>query len=227
MSEEKAAPLHLAISTPLSDHVQHMLRQSVIWFNAQRSRAEQLADILLPGRGGTSLRLIDHLVVQFSRDNTVLVSTEESSDDVPLDLWHDYRRTLNGTGKRYFDIFKRKHSIRAVLLGKEIDTTVGQLIFLSWYAQRGLNEYMHEHEKEIRQHMQRCEKRSHHAPKKAGLGRKKNKSTEAVSDATPVAAAAVAVLPPKKSAPRKFRAPSRTDCVKPMANRYTGSYKML
>lgn len=75
------------------------------------------------------------------------------------------------TGKKFFDVFKRKNAIKARLFGQEIDTTVGQLVFLCWYNKRGLAKYMKKHETEVRAHMQLNEKKT----RKSGGGKKVKK----------------------------------------------------
>ena len=191
--EEDAVPyLQLRTTCPLAVHI---VTSSVNWFNGSRERAAALADILLPDRKGISLRLIDHLVVQYSRVHVVPVTTG-AEGGIPVDLWHDYRRKLSCTGKRYFDVFKRKNSVTATLLGTEIVTTIGQIVFLAWYQMRGLPKYMAVHEKEVRKHMQQAERMA----KAASRNCKAN------------------------SIQKKARAPSRSDMVKPAPQQHTGAF---
>jgi len=171
---QKATPpppgeIYIEIISELSSFAKHLVEPNLNWFNDDKQRAEELGNMLLPGRQGTSLRLADHLVVQYSREHVIML---QNAGSVPTELWLDYRRVLAGTGKKYFDVFKRKNAIKARLFGQEIDTTVGQIVFLCWYSKRGLTEYMKKHEQEVRSHMQQNEKKSRKTAKKT----KKRKS---------------------------------------------------
>jgi hypothetical protein len=186
----------LVITSKLGPYAEHLIRPNVNWFNEDKNRAEELADMLLPDRQGTSLRLADHLVVQYSRENVIMIRSDDSQ--VPSELWLDYRRVLACTGKKFFDVFKRKHSISARLLGVDIQTTVGQIVFLCWYQKRGLTQYMSQNEERVRTHMQAQETASKtlRNPKDVSCNKK------------------------------KARAPSRAEAVKPVSRVYKGSFKM-
>jgi hypothetical protein len=150
----------IEILSELGEFAKHLVEPNIDWFNADKSRVEDLADMLLPHRNGVSLRLADHLVVQYAREHVIMVDSEIDNSVPPCDLWLDYRRTLSGTGKKYFDVFKRKNAIRIKVFDTTIETTIGQIVFLSWYGKRNLHGYMREHETAIRQHMKHIEKTS-------------------------------------------------------------------
>ena len=187
--------VYLQIISDLDIFAEHKIRKSLEYFNASETRAQELADMLLPNRKGVSLRLADHLVVQYSRDKDIMIP-DINSDGPPIQLWHDYRRTLVVETKKFFDVFKRKNSIKAILLDETIDTTVGQIVFLCWYCERNLVEYMTFHEIEVRKHMQQIEQKS-----------RKRVKTDSVKI-------------------RKKRAASRSESVKPTSNQYFGNFKM-
>jgi hypothetical protein len=195
MSEK--TPPFLEITSKLGSFAEHLLKPNIDWFNENLERAEELANMLLPNRQGVSLRLADHLVVQYSREHVIMLQGKDSS--VPTELWLDYRRVLSCTGKKFFDVFKRRNSIDATLLGVDIKTTVGQIVFLCWYQKNELPAFMEKNESKVRQHMQEQEKK--------GGKRKILKNSD----------------PGKK---KKMRAPSRSDAVKPVTRVFNGPITM-
>jgi hypothetical protein len=219
-SSSSSAGQHLIITSELSDFAAQLIGPNVRWFNQDIARAEELANMLLPDRQGTSLRLADHLVVQYSREHVIMIQGEEEGG-VPTELWLDYRRILACTGKRFFDVFKRKNAINARLLGVDVKTTVGQIVFLCWYQKRGLHLYMAEHEGDVRNHMQNVEKGGKEAAvvtNAAGNNQtRRNVGNSSSSSST---------APQHVGKKRKSRAPSRSDSVKPVTRMYEGSITM-
>lgn len=147
---------HLFVLDPLPALSRRTVEGSIDYFNGDAARASELRAVLNPGKKDVSLRLIDHLVVQYSRHHTIMISTDTS--DVPVELWMDYRRALSNYGKRTFDIFKRKQCIRARLCGEEISTTAGQIVFMHWFLKRGLYRFLLDNLQSVRRHMQVCER---------------------------------------------------------------------
>jgi hypothetical protein len=95
---------YVSITTPIDAFHKQLIRPRIDWFNEDITRAQSLLDSLLPAKGeAPSLRLIDHLVVQYAREHSIMI---QGDNDVPFDLWSDYRRKLGSVGKKYFDIFK-------------------------------------------------------------------------------------------------------------------------
>ena len=146
----RSLPMFVTIETPLSGEARHIIGDALVWFNADRRRAELLLDSLGSPRKGPSLRLMDHLVVHYCKDRPVAIA---GRDGVPMDLWGMYRRALNASGKKYFDAFKRYMPVRAVVLGQEVNTTLGQLRFLAWFQELELHNYLRSHLSAIREHM--------------------------------------------------------------------------
>lgn len=146
--------MFLDILDPLNVFEKTMLNKTLKYFNENRQRSEDLASVLTR-KNKISLRIADHLVVQYSRDNDILVANEYGGP--PCSLWSVYRRLSNTSTKKYFDIFKRKDVIRARLFDDEFVTTVGQLQFMAWFSKQNLIEYMNENEQEIRTHMKKTE----------------------------------------------------------------------
>ncbi|KAG5183095.1 hypothetical protein JKP88DRAFT_273070 [Tribonema minus] len=145
--------MDVAIVSTLSPESAHMVTEALRWFNDpdDRTRAEALRSVIGSPRTGPSLRLMDHLAVHYSRARGVAV---RGRDGVPVDLWTEYRRALQASGKRYFDAFKRFLPVKARVLGQEVETTLGQLRFLAWFQKLGMHDYLLQHSGEVRAHMQ-------------------------------------------------------------------------
>jgi hypothetical protein len=145
----------VVLADKVSGYHNRLIAPRLLWFNENRERAELLRGSLTPSKSSfPSLRLVDHLVVQYARHIQIMVTGEAG---VGVDLWNFYRRMLSAMGKKHFDIFRRKHPVKLRILGEPIQATIGQITFLQWYFRCGLHEYMKEHEAEIKQHMKASE----------------------------------------------------------------------
>ncbi|CAM9786127.1 unnamed protein product [Chrysoparadoxa australica] len=146
---------HLEVLTPLSREHYCVLLPILNWYNQDPARVTCFSDALFRNRG-PSLRLIDYLVVSYSRHHRVMVTGQSS---LPTDLWDEYRRALGTYGKKLFDVFKRKHYISIRLHGRQeiYEATIGQLTFFQWYQQLGLDKYMEESGSRVREHMKASE----------------------------------------------------------------------
>lgn len=142
----------VTILTPLDPFHSQLIAPRISWYNEDVTRSQHLLESLVPTR--VSLRLIDHLVVQFARETPIMI---KGDGDVPFDLWSDYRRMLASIGKRFFDVFKRKYHVTLDIMGQRVEATLGQIIFMSWYIQHDLPAYMRDHIEEVRAHMRRME----------------------------------------------------------------------
>jgi hypothetical protein len=117
----------VSVTSPLTQFHARLLTSRLDWFNADVARAHLLREFLTPLRSGApSLRLVDHLVVQYAREQTIAVPGEAG---VPIDLWSFYRRMLSSIGKKYFDVFKRRYPLDLCIDGVDVVATIGQVIF--------------------------------------------------------------------------------------------------
>lgn len=83
-----------------------------------------------------SLRLIDWLVTNYSRNHRIVLRREDGI----FDLHDDYHRHLTVYNKRFFDPFARRQRIH--LHHPEhgtLMTTVGQINFMMWFLENGLD----------------------------------------------------------------------------------------
>ncbi|KAG5184172.1 hypothetical protein JKP88DRAFT_255588 [Tribonema minus] len=132
-----------------------LLAPRILWFNESRDRAELLKGCLTPQKSSyPSLRLVDYFVVQYARQVQIMVPGEGG---VGVDLWTFYRRMLSAVGKKVFDIFRRKHQLKLIITGEQVDATVGQITFLQWYLRCNLHIYLAENMDTVKQHMKDSE----------------------------------------------------------------------
>lgn len=107
------------------------------WFHTHPQRIDTFICIL--GRQeGFSLRVVDWMVTNYSKFHRLVFLYRGSATDVHT----DYHRYLNVFNKRYFDPFARRERIQ-LLVGDDatvLSTTVGQLNFMKWFLQRGLDD---------------------------------------------------------------------------------------
>ncbi|KAG5187481.1 hypothetical protein JKP88DRAFT_243981 [Tribonema minus] len=150
-----AQPKFVQVTTELNSCHRRLLAPRILWFNESRERAELLKGCLTPQKSSyPSLRLVDYFVVQYARVVQIMVPGEGG---VGVDLWTCYRRMLSAIGKRVFDIFRRKHQLKLMITGEQVDATVGQITFLQWYLRCNLHQYLAENMETVKQHMKDSE----------------------------------------------------------------------
>lgn len=91
----------------------------------------------LKRQGHFSLRILDWFVTNYSKR----VRMQIRHHGFWVDLHADYRRHLNVYTKRFFDPFARRERISIVVMpgDERLLTTVGQINFLKWMAERGVD----------------------------------------------------------------------------------------
>lgn len=141
---------HVVVLTPVQTFHRRILAPHLAWFNADQDRARLLLSVLT---GDTPLRLIDHMVVQYSRTREILVTCNKT----PVELWTLYRRLLKSNKKVFFDCYKRCNLVRIKVCGTTVDAAVSQVVFFQWYFSSDLHLYMQQYREEIRAHMKECE----------------------------------------------------------------------
>jgi hypothetical protein len=159
----------------LSKKEEVLLHSVLGWFNEDKDRVQQFSDIV-KHKNGLSLRIIDWLITNFSKNISVSIKT----DGLPVDLYRDYHKNLSAHNKKNFDPFARRRRICIVLFGLEQRfSTIGQLNFFRWFISKNLRDFVIEKKSIIEKHMRESEKIS----KK---GRKGKFNAVPVSDLVPV-----------------------------------------
>lgn len=130
----------------LNDKTRVICDSCLAWFNAHPDHIETLVKILRR-QECFSLRLVDWTVTNYSKKHRLSFLFR----NVPLDLHDDYHRFLSVFNKKLFDPFARRERITLVLSETEemVLTTVGQLNFMKWFLERGLDRLVQHHRHEI------------------------------------------------------------------------------
>ena len=113
-----------------------IVESCVDWF---RERPDKVGTFLriLGRQEGFSLRVVDWMVTNYSKTHRIV----RVFRGAPTDSHNDYHRFLNVFNKRYFDPFARRERIPLVVDdARVVFTTVGQLNFMKWFLERGLDE---------------------------------------------------------------------------------------
>ncbi len=129
-------------------------KQELIIASLQRfySSREDIADIvdLLKGTSEVSLRLIDWFVTNYSKTH----STSYVLHGQEFVVYMNYKNQLKAYSKKLFDPFCRRERISFQIPGYEpFLTTVGKLNFFRWALEKGILNYIEEHQEEIEKDM--------------------------------------------------------------------------
>ena len=102
-----------------------------------------------------SLRVVDWFVTNYSKKHNIhTVSTE----NIPINIYIDYRSQLKSFSKHQFDPFRRWERISFVYKDKNdkesvMETTVGQLNFFRWAIKTNLIKYINDNYENIEKDM--------------------------------------------------------------------------
>lgn len=108
-------------------------------------------------KNGMSLRVIDWLVTNYSKTNSIVLET----DGIPRDLNRDYQKNLSAYNKRNMDPFARRNKIAIIVFGKETrNSTVGQLNFFRWFLKNDISSFLKRNKGVVETHMKDAESRS-------------------------------------------------------------------
>lgn len=150
--------------TPPAAGARHSARHATIttsivrYFDA-RPDAVDVLEAFAAGTGPVSCRLMEWVCSTFSRHRPTVLYTDDngaystSPAGACVNVFNvhlEYRARLRGHTKTYFDIFRRKARISYLPPGRAaIDTTVAQMMFVSWAHQKGLVRFVADHRDEI------------------------------------------------------------------------------
>lgn len=150
-----------------------VLLDSVLrWYNEDSRRVEDFL-LIVKRKNGMSLRVIDWLVTNFSKTNSVILET----DGVPRDLNRDYQKNLSAYNKRNMDPFARRNKISITIYGKESrNSTVGQLNFFRWFLKNNIVEFLKQNKGIVESHMKDADSRLKGRQRRANKSNTKSKS---------------------------------------------------
>lgn len=107
----------------------------------------------LEGEGSMSLRLIDWFVTNYSKKNNIGYVIENQE----FLVYNNYKSQLKAYSKKMFDPFCRRERIMFQIGDKPVFvTTVGKLNFFRWAIEKGVLDYINEHQETIETEMNLC-----------------------------------------------------------------------
>ena len=100
-----------------------------------------------------SLRLIDWFVTNYSKKNNIGYVIENQE----FLVYNNYKSQLKAYSKKMFDPFCRRERIMFQIGDKPVFvTTVGKLNFFRWAIEKGVLDYINEHQETIETEMNLC-----------------------------------------------------------------------
>ena len=155
-----------------------VLLDSIIeYYNENTEYITKLISIV-KRKNGMSLRVIDYLCTNYSKENSIIISTKDGH--IPRDLNSDYQKNLNAYNKKYLDPFSRRNKIVINVsydnneTHEKRNTSIGQLNFFRWFFKNNIDQYLSREKKTVEAHMKKMENES-----------KKSKKRKAVKMCTP------------------------------------------
>lgn len=89
-----------------------------------------------------SIRLIDHFVTKFSKNNKINYKLKENDVEQIFSVHTSYKQQLKAFQKKYFDPFSRGDRIPYFMGESCVITTIGQLNFFRWFISKKVYDYV-------------------------------------------------------------------------------------
>lgn len=89
-----------------------------------------------------SIRLIDHFVTKYSKNNKINYKLKENDVEQTFNVHTSYKQQLKGFQKKHFDPFSRGDRIPYFISEICVITTIGQLNFFKWFISKKVYEYV-------------------------------------------------------------------------------------
>jgi hypothetical protein len=83
-----------------------------------------------------SIRLIDHYVTKYSKNNKIVYKLNENNTEQQFNVYTSYKQQLKAFQKKHFDPFSRGDRIPYFMGDTCIITTIGQLNFFKWFISK-------------------------------------------------------------------------------------------
>ena len=164
--------MECSTSEKLSRSDEVLLDSVLEWYNEEHERVDNFLAIV-KRKNGMSLRVIDWLVTNFSKTNSVILE----KGGIPRDLNRDYQKNLSAYNKRNMDPFARRNKIIIMIYGKESRTsTVGQLNFFRWFLKNDIIGFLRENKGVVENHMKDAESKIKGKNRRANKSNSKSKS---------------------------------------------------
>ncbi len=121
-----------------------------------------------------SIRLIDHFVTKYSKNNKINYKLKENDVEQTFNVHTSYKQQLKAFQKKHFDPFSRGDRIPYFIANSCMITTIGQLNFFRWFISKKVYEYINNNQELIENDMNRKNKNDKKVKKDVNLKYKKN-----------------------------------------------------
>jgi peptide subunit release factor 1 (eRF1) len=108
---------------------------------------------IISSESNISIRLIDHFVTKYSKNNKVTFKIKEGHVESQFNVHTSYKQQLKAFQKKHFDPFSRGDRIPYFMDDTCIITTIGQLNFFKWFISKNIYDYIKDHQDDIEQDM--------------------------------------------------------------------------
>jgi hypothetical protein len=121
---------------------------------------------IINSESNISIRLIDHFVTKYSKNNKINFKLKESEIEQQFNVHISYKQQLKAFQKKHFDPFSRGDRIPYFMNNTCIITTIGQLNFFKWFISKKIYDYIKDHHNIIEMDMNKKNKIDKRKPKK-------------------------------------------------------------
>jgi hypothetical protein len=105
-----------------------------------------------------SIRLIDHFVTKYSKNNKINYKIKENDIEQTFSIHTSYKQQLKAFQKKHFDPFSRGERIPYFVGDSCVITTIGQLNFFKWFISKKVYDYVYTNQNIIEDDMNRKNK---------------------------------------------------------------------
>ena len=121
---------------------------------------------IINSESNISIRLIDHFVTKYSKNNKINFKLKEGEVEQQFNVHTSYKQQLKAFQKKHFDPCSRGDRIPYFMNDTCIITTIGQLNFFKWFISKKIYDYIKEHHNIIEMDMNKKNKIDKRKPKK-------------------------------------------------------------
>jgi hypothetical protein len=118
-------------------------------------------NLLIPiinSESSLSIRLIDHFVTKYSKNNKINYKIRENETEKLFNVYISYKQQLKAFQKKHFDPFSRGDRIPYFMGDSCVITTIGQLNFFKWFFSKNIYDYIKNNQESIENDMNKKNK---------------------------------------------------------------------
>jgi len=142
--------LHVGLQQREKIELQELLRQNFITPEFLKERLVLLND---ESSNLPRLRMYNWAVTNFAKGRSITTQITEKGVTRSIDPSISYDSALKRLHRTLFDPYRRG-TLLFFRIGENIHhTTVGQILFIKWCGENGVDKYVTDHEQEIREHL--------------------------------------------------------------------------